>query len=405
MSDQSRSPIFSKTFWEKIAIYSICIVDLAYVIPSVTIAEMVLAFPGASRETIMMCISIPCLTALLGINLIPALQSRFSLKKISMAALLMSLCCGTVSLLCHNNLTVLLVLSGVQGIPYGVFCTIYPLLTAAAFPEGPERAKTIANCIAMVQIGRLVLLYFGGLLADIAWYLMYLMFALNGVAFLLILFFLPDRGITPRRTKGSTGCYVQLLKSPSFLYFGITAGLFLMFYYVFSTHGSLYIQGYNLGDPSTTGTSNAIASILSVCTALLSTRVFRITKRYTTALAFLGMGLGLLMPGTTKAVWAFMVSMTIASVVKSQQMPAVARTLAQFDDERMRASAMALKETFVNICYFSSGTITSALSRWFGDGSPQNVFLICAICTIVIGVCMLCVEAYREKKGLPVLSV
>ena len=97
--------------------------------------------------------------------------------------------------------------------------------------------------------------------------------------------------------------------------------------------------------------------------------------------------------------------MTIASIVKSQQMPAVARTLAHIEDERMRASAMALKETFVNICYFSSGTVTSALSRWFGDGSPQTVFLVCAIGSLLIGAAMVCVEAYRDKKGLPVLSI
>ena len=391
---------------EQAAIYGICIVNLMYNIPSVAIADMVEEFAPVSQGVITtITMSVPCLTALLGINLIPVLQSRFSLKKITMAALVVAVLAGIIALLWHKSLAAILIASIVMGLSYGVFCTMYPLLAAVGYPEKEALGRVMAGCTAMVQVGRVITMSLSGLLADIAWHLIYLLCGLNILVLLMVYFFLPDRGITPRRAKGSSGCYVQLFKSGSFLYLGITAALYLILYYTVATYVSVYVQGYNLGVPSTTGTLSSLASGTAIFTALLSARIYKVTGRYTSALAFLGMGIALILPGIHRSLPAIACGLILASVVKSQHMPTVMKTISTIKDERLRTSAMALKETFVNIGYFLSPAITAGLGQLFGDGSAASVYFGSGAAALIVGLFMLGFEIWREKRNIPVLSV
>ena len=389
---------------ELLAVYGLCLANLLYMVSSVSIAEMCIFFAPVEKSTVMLTMTLPCLTSLLGVNLIPALQARFSLKRITEGALLLGIAAGALCLLLYRSLAGVLFGCGVMGVAYGVFTTIYPLLAADVCSTKDQRATVMANCTAMVQVGRLLALFIGGLLADIAWHLMYLVYAIYIVSLLLVALFLKDRGPRPKPPKEKSE-YVRLLASGSFVYVAVTAALYLVLYYTVSTYASLYIQGYGLGVPSTTGTLSSVASFIAIFTALLSAAVAKRTKGYTSPLSFVLLGISLLLPGMTKSLFAIGLALILASAAKSQQMPTVIRQLSAIPDDRLRASAMALKETFVNIGYFLSPTITAFLGRALGDGSPSAVYFGSGACALAIGVLMIAIEYLREKKGTESLTI
>ena len=397
--------LFSGANRNKIAIYAICFVNLSYILPSVAMADMVHTFSSYPKEMVMMTLSLPCLTALIGTNLIPMLQSRFSLKVITLAALCLTLGAGAISIIFHNNFIVLLAASGLQGVAYGVFCTIYPLIAAVCFTNHAEQAKVMAGCTAMIQIGRLTFLLVGGVLADIAWYCIYYLLGLAGVALVLVFLLLEDCGTVEKKQSDGPGVFARLVRSGSFWYLASTAALYLVLYYTVSTYASLYVEGYGLGAPSATGVVSALASAIAVGTSLLSARVSRVTKRYTSALAFMGLGVGLLLPGCFRALSAIGLGMIVASAAKSQQMPFVMRQVSAISDDSLRIGAMAFVQTLINIGYFISPQVTTFLGRTLGDGSPSAVYFGSGAVAAAAGVIMLLVELRRAKRSGPGLKM
>lgn len=382
----------------KIAIYAVCFINLVYILPSVAMADMVKTFSEIPQATVMLTISLPCLTSLIGINIIPLLQSRFSLKRITIAALWLALIAGAISILFHTSFAVILFASALQGVAYGVFCTIYPLLTAASFPESGEQAKVMAGCTAMIQIGRLTFLFVGGVLADIAWYFIFLLLALAGVALILVSAFLADCGTVQKPAQGKRNVFPRLLKSSTTVYMGVTIALYLILYYTVTTYASLYVQGYGLGTASSTGTVSAIASGVAVFTSLLSARISRFTQRYTGAIAFFGLGAGLLLPGCFTALGAIAFGMILASAAKSQEMPFVMRQISSIPDSSLRIGSMAFVQTLINVGYFISPQVTTFLGRLMGDGSPASVYFGSGVAAVVIGCGMLLIEIQRSRR-------
>ena len=151
--------------------------------------------------------------------------------------------------------------------------------------------------------------------------------------------------------------------------------------------------------------SSALSRPVAIFTALLSAAVAKRTKGYTSPLSFVLLGISLLLPGMTKSLFAIGLALILASAAKSQQMPTVIRQLSAIPDDRLRASAMALKETFVNIGYFLSPTITAFLGRALGDWSPSAVYFGSGACALAIGVLMIAIEYLREKRGTEGLTI
>lgn len=392
------APVPGRDWRNKVAIYAICFINLSYLLPSVAIADIAASFPATPRETVMLVVSLPCLTSVAGSLSLPLLQSRLSLKRIALLALTLSVLTGFAPLLFTGSIAAILLFAALQGISYGVFVSIYPLLNAARF-AGEARASVMGVCTAMIQLGRLSILFFGGLLADIHWSAVYYLFGMVLVALVLVAVFLTDLGPMPRRTAGAGRAGLgRLFKSAPFWYMAVTGAVYLILYYNVATYASIYVQENALGTPSTTGTVSAAASAVAVFTALLSSRVRRVTKRYTSAAAFIGLGLGLFLPGAWISVAAIWLGMTLSSIAKSQQMPYLMGQISDIPDEGLRVSAMAIVQTLIGLGYFISPAVTTFLGNTFGSGSAGSVYAASGGAAAVIGVAMVAIEACFGKK-------
>lgn len=383
----------------KIAIYAVCFINLVYLLPSVAMADLVAMFPQIPQATVMLTVSLPCLFSVAGILALPLLQSRFSLKRITLAALALSVLAGALSLLFRKSFIAILSCAALQGVSYGVFVSVYPLLNAARF-AGEERASVMGTCTAMIQLGRLTILFFGGLLADIAWYYVFFLIGMVAVALLIVALFLTDCGPVPAKPKQDSRALIKkLFQCPSFWYLVVTGSLYLILYYNVATYASLYVQGNRLGTASATGAVSAIASGVAVFTSLASARVRRVTGRYTSAFAFLGLSLGLSLPGVWISLPAICIGMVMASIAKSQQMPYLMDQIAGVGDESLRTVAMSVVQTGINLGYFASPQITTFLGSTFGNGSPAAVFGSSGGAAFVIGLLMLVIENRRKSPS------
>lgn len=381
----------------RVAIYAICFINLVYLLPSVAMADMVDVFSPVPQATVMLTLSLPCLTSVLGSIALPAFQHRYSLKTVTLAALALAVFAGAVSVAFHGSFPVILAASAFQGLSYGVFVTVYPLLSAILFPKG-DQPGVLAGSTAMIQAGRVAILFFGGLLASIRWYYAFYMILLCALAFLIVLFFLTDPGLTPKKEKkGSASDLMQLIKSPAFLYLAVTASIFLILYYNVATYASLYIQENGLGNPSATGTASSIASGVAVFTSLLSAKVRKYTGRFTGGIAALVLGFGLLLPGIWVSLPAIGAGMIIASIGKSQQMPHLMGEISACGDESMRAVAMAFVQTGISLGYFLSPAISTFLGGIAGSGQPTDVYAATGATGMAMGLLMIAVECIRSR--------
>ena len=137
----------------KFAIYSVCFVNLMYMLPAVAVSGMVAAFPQAGENTVLLVLTLPNLTSIPGLLAVPALERRFSQKQLTAAALAASFACGALSLVFHAVLPLLIALSALLGIAYGMTSTLFPLLVSGHF-SGAERSQVMGVASGMLQLGR-----------------------------------------------------------------------------------------------------------------------------------------------------------------------------------------------------------------------------------------------------------
>lgn len=270
-------------------IYATCFVTLLYIAPSVCISSMVASFGQARQAAVLSLLTLPSLTSIAGLFLAPVLAKRASLRALNLAALALLTATGLASFACAGSLEVLLALSAVMGVAYGLLNTLFPLL-AAAYYQGDELGRVMGVASGMLQLGRVAAMLAGGALAGLGWRYVYLLF-LMALAPLAMSFAL-------RRPAPPSGG--QPASQGRGLYWGRLLGLgaagfsFTAVYYISSTHASLYIEGYGLGTAAATGALSALACGLSGLLSLGYSFLRRYTGRFTFALAFLIVAAGYL---------------------------------------------------------------------------------------------------------------
>ena len=203
-------------------IYATCFVTLLYIAPSVCISSMVASFGQARQAAVLSLLTLPSLTSIAGLFLAPVLAKRASLRALNLAALALLTATGLASFACAGSLEVLLALSAVMGVAYGLLNTLFPLL-AAAYYQGDELGRVMGVASGMLQLGRVAAMLAGGALAGLGWRYVYLLF-LMALAPLAMSFALrrpaPQAAASPQARAGActgAGCWAwvrRVFRSP-----------------------------------------------------------------------------------------------------------------------------------------------------------------------------------------------
>ena len=232
----------------KLPIYAICFVNLIYLAPSVAVSGLLSAFPEVPEPVLQLLLTLPNLMGIAGILGVPLLTRFFARKHLAVAGLSLYLFSGALSYAGRACLPVLLVGSAMMGVAYGIGSTLYPLLVSMYY-EGEERGRVMGTTAGIMQLGRIAVVLAGGVLADLHWYNVYLLFALNLIPLALTIRLLPADGVE-RRREGRPGGGCEGWNFPAILRLSAIGFVFAVCYYVNVTQSSLYIEGYGLGRPS-----------------------------------------------------------------------------------------------------------------------------------------------------------
>ena len=381
----------------KLPIFAICFVNLMYLVPSVAVSGMVAAFPGVPEEMLQLLLTLPNLLGIVGILGIPVLTRFFSRKHLAVGGLLLYLLSGVISFCFRESLPVLLLGSGMMGVAYGMGSTLYPLLVSLYF-EGEERSRLMGITAGIMQLGRVAAVLAGGMLAELHWYNVYLLFGLHLIPLALTFRWLPQDTVPEEATERRRGSGREGWDLPAILRLSLIGFGFAVCYYVNVTHSSLYIEGAGLGSAALTGVLTAGASILSGALSFVFGSIYRRIGAGAFSLALGVMGLGYLLAGAWVSLPGGVLAICAPAVGIALFNPCLMLELTGTAPQRTLPGATALVLTILNIGYFISPYVVGGLARLL-PGIPGAAGRFCtggALCVVLAFCCMM---TERRKSG------
>ena len=381
--NENREDTMKQNVAVKMTIGAICFVNLMYMIPSVAVSGMVAAFPQYNESTVLLLLTLPNLTGIVGIVTEPLLERWFSRRQLSLAALLLFFAMGMVSWGFHTNLPVFIAASAAMGAAYGMQSTVFPLLVSGYF-EGEERNQVMGFVTGMLQLGRVAATLVGGILADLQWYYIYACFLLVLVPFVAGWLVLPRNTKQPQQQGVSSqggGYYI-----PQMIRLSAVGFAFAALYYVVNTHLSLYVEGYQLGGASVTGVITAVGSVLAGGISTCFAWIQRYTRRFTMAVALCIMGVGYLVGGLWIGLPGVAFCMLGASAAMGLFSPCLMLGFAHCATAEKLPTATAIVLTIVNVGYFASPYLTGWAAGFLGSGAAV-VFLVAGVLAMLCAAC------------------
>ena len=389
-----------KKKWKIVAaVAAICFCILLYLVLTVAMSGLLAAFPQYSEDTVLLVLSLPCLSALAAILLMPALLRRFTKRCMVIVLLLCLLAGGGICLLFDRSLPMLIVASLLMGLPYGGLASVYPLIVKANFTR-EESTGVIGIGACMMQLGCLLSKFIGGYLADIRWNYVYFTYFFAVIALLMVCLWLPKEE-PPARQPGGKRPPLSLapLKSRRIWIFAVIAFLFPVLYFIISTHISLYVEGYGLGTAALTGQLSAVGAAAATVLSLLFPKILKLTRSRTFETGLLVMGLGYLFAGLHVSSAGMLVAVLTGAAGISLFTPYlnVRITMEAKPEDAPLLTSFIL--TVVNVAYFACPYINNWCSRLLGDGSPASVFAISGAGCLLTVVALLFLHDPANQKA------
>ena len=386
-----RTAVFFRT---ELPIYAISFNSAIHFVLSVSMSGLVRAFPGTKESALMYLLTISTISGIAGGFLFSVLVRRFSKKNLSVTALAFGCVCALFFLLFPAQLPLLFFAAAGQGMVSGFIATAFPLLVSAHVEE-TRRSKVIGIGSGVIQFGRLATLLLGGFLANIRWNRVYIVYVFMAAALLLTVFLLPQdvpigqagagTGVGGERVGGggSDSLLRRLVKNKGVWQLMAVSTVFGVAQFLSQSHVSLYIEGYGLGLPSTTGTLTAISCGLAGITGLFFASILRFTGNRTFPAAYLLLGLGFICAGVVVSLPSIFLGLAFCMAAMAIFIPYSLLCAGRVSDTETAPLVMAVMPACMNLGSFLSPSIINSLSNVFGDGSPAAAYLCGGVYALV----------------------
>ena len=273
------------------------------------------------------------------------------------------------------------------------FATTLNVAVVAEFFEGKARMKAMGFQAASVGAGMVVVNLLSGVLGKSGFQNAYFVNILAFVSLLIFIFLLPDTGVV----KVSEKAPLKLNKKVYFL--DLLAFLEFLFLISFTTNISMHLSGKIAGDSLVIGLLTGLFSLSQIVVGLILSRIARVTKRFTLAVAMASFALGaILLAANSSAIVLLVVGAVFCGFSQGIFMPTA---LTEISDSVSKESTTLAAATFtcaMNIGQFVSPTVLNNIVKiCFGNVRTGNVYLIAAI-GMVLASLMVFITKLNDNK-------
>lgn len=389
-----------ETKYSKMLIPSILSISLLTIMAptavSPALAEIQKAFPQITATQAKMVLTLPTLV-MMPIGLCSAkLTARFDKKKLLLLGMTFFLVFGVGGGLVSNFGT-LLIMRVLFGIGLGIMT---PLSTSLIFDFAPEpgrRSKLLGIQGASNQFGGLVFMTLSGVLASISWRYSFLCYAFVVVSLVLTTLFLPS--IPPMAPRKVNGGKPKKMSKKIFL-LAFFAMMIFACYFVINTDLALFMDKYEIGDAKKCGYALSIMRIPAIIAGLTLARIMKRLGDWTMPVATAIMACGYMIIAYSNMFPMMMLGCLVVGLGGGFALPPISLYLPRIVTPRQRTFGVAIIMSVAQLGQFISPLFVSIFVSEDTVDALRMRFVVSAIATIIIGVCVLAFSYTLPKEAL-----
>ncbi|KZL39420.1 MFS transporter [Secundilactobacillus collinoides] len=371
----------------KVGILSLSTLSMITLCISPSYAAIGKAFQ-ASNTLVQMLTSLPNLAALVaGLVIGKIASTKLSHKTLSIIALALILLGGLSPLIYHANIGFLLLCSAVMGFGQGMISNLVQILITSELPED-QRQSTMGKNTAFSNLGAMVVIFLGGILAAKSWVNNYMVFFFPILILIIVIFALPNRYNEQVKTNDQKETTTES-KSVSLNKYTwqITFCSFfsMLIYNVYANNISIYITEHHIGGSSQAGTASMIGLFGGLVCGIFVAKLAKVFGASTIGISFITMALSFLIVGFTTSLIVVMIGSFLSGAGLSLCMAQYPYLISISVDSATAPTAFG----FYNACLAFGGALSpiiiNAIMVPFKNSAVLNTFTVSGIIALVIG--------------------
>ncbi len=380
----------------RIGILSLCLLIMASIAITPSMANIAKSFPDVSNSWIQMIFSLTSLTSLLSALIVGKLTVTVSKKKLALIGVLLIGIGGLIPYLYHSNFNYLLVGAAIIGLGLGSISTLAPALIAENF-EGNERDATFGQLAACVSLGAVLLTVIGGKLAENGWEQNYLAYLLAFPLLLIAALTLPKKPLLAVHNHADNGGEKPAIHLNAKVFvMGCIGFMFLMLFTAFPNNLALFMSAENIGDVGSASLASAVMLISGLVSGVLFGKIVRLTNTSTLIAAFLLLAIGTAVTATSHTIVIAVIGSFFSGFSLSVFMARAPAILSSVVAPPSIPMAIAVYSAFTAIAAFASPLIINNLSGLVQAETPKMALIVTSALSFVVVVLLF---ISRFEKG------
>ncbi|GAA3608836.1 hypothetical protein GCM10022296_10480 [Secundilactobacillus similis DSM 23365 = JCM 2765] len=380
----------------RIAILALGTMSMVSLAISPSYAAIAQAFK-ASNTMVQMLTSIANLAALIAGLMVGRLVSgSMSRKKIVVTAVALICIGGLLPLAIHGSMGILIVFSAIIGFGQGMVTNMVQILITEELPE-KNRQSAMGQNTTFTNIGAMVLITLGGVLAAKSWINNYWVFLIPVLVLIIVMICLPSQNIYANQAKDDADVdanvdngKIELNKySWAITFLGF---LSMLLYNVFSNNISMFVVSHKLGGSAQAGILSMIGLLGGLLAGLIVGKLAKILPKYTISISFLLMALSYLIIGWSNSMSLVIVGSFLSGAALSVCMAQYPFLISISIKPSSLGMAFGVYNGGLAIGGFLSPLIINPLTNALQNTLHMNIFLVSGVLSVIITVLIVLVQ-------------
>ena len=350
----------------KFVILSVSLVTMVNNTISVELGSIQEAFPEASTVELQSLLAYPTLSMTIFVLISGVCVSYFGNKLILLTGLFLFTAAGVLPIFL-DDFQKILAARFVMGMGTGIF---FPLALGLItdFYEGEERAAAMGQQFAVGNFGQMSALLATGLLSSISWRYGFLVYALGGAIFLLILFFLPDKPKKQKEEKKK----VRISKKAFGV--GVIMAFYNMIYLVMYSNVSLVMKAEHIGTAMTVSLSMALMTLISALSGVWFGKLYSVIGEWVGFASGMAVAVSFAMLIIADQPWMIYVALAFLGVGNALIMPYGYYHTSKASTPESTKLSLAVTQALLSLGSFSSPFVIDILRRILSQNGDRFPF-------------------------------